>query len=218
LERVSVHRGGTALLSEISADVPAGACTALVGRSGAGKSTLLRLLNRLEEPSSGRVLREGVPIPSLDVLELRREVSLIGQHPVLLTGLVADELRVGRPGLTDAEIAELLDRAGLSPDLAGRGTQGLSGGEAQRLCLARALAVRPRVLLLDEPTSALDAAASAAVERVVRDLVGDGGTAVIVSHRMDQARRLGDQVLVLARGRLVERGGPERIEYLGRTS
>jgi putative ABC transport system ATP-binding protein len=218
LDQVSVHRGGTVLLSEISADIPAGACTALVGPSGAGKSTLLRLLNRLLDPTSGRVLCGGVPISDLDVLSLRRRISLIAQQPVLLTGRIADELRVGRPDLTDAEAAELLDRSGLPPGLASRSTEGLSGGEAQRLCLARSLAVGPSVLLLDEPTSALDARSSAAVEDALRALVADGGTVVIVSHEIDQARRLGDQVLVLAGGRLAEQGRPENIAYLGSTS
>jgi putative ABC transport system ATP-binding protein len=218
LERVGVRRGGTALLSEVSAEIPSGACTVLVGHSGSGKTTLLRLLNRLEEPSSGRVLCDGVPVTDMGVLGLRRRVGLLGQHPVLLTGSVADELRVGRPDLSETEAAELLTRAGLSPDLAARGTQGLSGGEAQRLGLARALAVRPRVLLLDEPTSALDAESSAAVERVVGGLVSDGGTVVIVSHRIEQARRLGDLVLVLSGGRIVERGRPESVAYLRSTS
>ena len=97
LEQASVVRGPARPLDAVSATIPAGWCTAAVGRSGAGKSTLLRLLNRLDEPTTGRVLLDGAPITELDVLALRRRVGLVAQRPVLLTGQVAHEIRVGRP-------------------------------------------------------------------------------------------------------------------------
>ena len=205
LDAVTVRRGDAVLLDAVDAEVAAGRCTAVVGPSGAGKSTLLRLLDRLEEPSSGAVRFHGQPLASYDVRTLRRRVGLVQQAPVLLGATVLADLRTGEP-VDEREATSLLERAGLPGlDLA-RSTGGLSGGEAQRLCLARALAVRPEVLLLDEPTSALDAGAAAAVERVVQALVADGLTAVLVTHDLAQAGRLADDVLVLERGRLVEAG------------
>ena len=213
LEDVTVVRGGTTVLDTVSAAFPAGRCTAVAGPSGAGKSTLLRLLDRLLEPTSGRVLFHDRPLPSYDVLDLRRRVGLVQQAPVVLEANVLADLRVGRPELSPDEATELLSRAGLDVAL-DRSTADLSGGEAQRLCLARALAVGPEVLLLDEPTSALDAVATQAVERVVSALVADGLSAVLVSHDLRQARRLADDVVVLDRGRVIETGPAAESRYL----
>lgn len=206
------------MLSEVSAVLASGRCTAVVGPSGAGKSTLLRLLDRLLEPTSGRVLFHGAALTTYDVLELRSRVGLVQQAPVLLGAHVLADLRVGRPGLTPDEAAALLERAGLEGLPMDRETSSLSGGEAQRLCLARALAVGPEVLLLDEPTSALDAVAAQSVERVIRSLVADGLTAVLVSHDLRQARRLADDVVVLRAGRVVESGEAASSEYLAGAS
>lgn len=218
LDTVSVVRGGTTVLDGVSAAFAPGRCTAVAGPSGAGKSTVLRLLDRLLEPTSGRVLFHGRPLPSYDVLEVRRRVGLVQQAPVLLGATVHADLRVGRPALEEAEAAVLLTRAGLEGLPLARETASLSGGEAQRLCLARALAVGPEVLLLDEPTSALDAVAAQSVERVVRALVADGLSAVLVSHDLRQARRLADDVVVLDRGRVVEAGPAQESAYLAGAS
>ncbi|MCW2600446.1 MAG: transporter [Frankiales bacterium] len=218
LDGVSVVRGDTTVLDDVSATLAPGRCTAVAGPSGAGKSTLLRLLDRLLEPTSGQVLFHGSPLPSYDVLELRRRVGLVQQAPVLLGDTVLADLRVGRRALTPDEASELLVRAGLEGMPLDRGTASLSGGEAQRLCLARALAVGPEVLLLDEPTSALDAVAALAVERVVLSLIADGLTAVLVSHDLRQARRLADDVVVLRAGRVVETGPASASEYLASAS
>ncbi len=214
LDDVTVVRGNATVLDGVSASFVAGRCTAVAGPSGSGKSTLLRLLDRLLEPTSGQVLLHGRPLPSYDVLEVRRRVGLVQQAPVLLGDDVLADLRTGRPALTPSEAAALLARAGLDGLPLDRGTSGLSGGEAQRLCLARALAVGPEVLLLDEPTSALDAVAAQSVERVVRALVADGLTAVLVSHDLRQARRLADDVVVLRGGRVVEAGPARESDYL----
>jgi putative ABC transport system ATP-binding protein len=202
LEQVTVRRGGTVLLDRVTCQVPAGACTAVTGPSGSGKTTLLRLLNRLEEPDAGQVLLDGRPLRGLDVLALRRRVALVAQAPVLLTGRVLDELRAGQPGLDEARAAGLLDQVSLPPAMLARGTAGLSGGEAQRLCLARALAARPRVLLLDEPTSALDPVSARAVEQAAQAFTAAGGSVVIVSHDAAQTSRVAAQVLVLHAGQL----------------
>jgi putative ABC transport system ATP-binding protein len=202
LERVTVRRGGTLLLDEVTCQVPADACTAVTGPSGAGKTTLLRLLNRLDEPESGRVFLDGRALPDLDVLALRRRVALVAQAPVLLTGQVLDELRAGRPALGQDQAAGLLDQVSLPPAMLARGTAGLSGGEAQRLCLARALAAGPQVLLLDEPTSALDSVSAHAVEQAAKSFIAAGGSVVLVSHDTGQTRRIASQVLALRDGHI----------------
>ncbi|WP_432850600.1 ABC transporter ATP-binding protein [Amycolatopsis sp. CA-161197] len=214
LDQVTVIRGRARLLDTINARLPAGACTAVVGASGAGKSTLLRLLNRLEDPSTGQILLEGVALTELDVLALRRRVGLVAQRPVLLTDLVADDLRVGRPELSDNAIRDLLAQVGLPAGFAQRRTSALSGGEAQRVCLARALAVEPEVLLLDEPTSALDGVSSGVIVEAARGHIAAGGTVVLVSHDLAVVRGIAETVLVLDHGRLVAHGRPEEIEYL----
>ena len=208
LDQVTVRRGGTLLLDQVTCHFPAGACTALTGPSGAGKTTLLRLLNRLEEPDDGRVRLHGAPLASLDVLALRRRVALVAQTPVLLTGEILDELRAGRPDLDRDQAARLLEQVSLPAAMLTRSTAGLSGDEAQRLCLARALAARPQVLLLDEPTSALDAGSTRAVEQVAGSFLAVGGSVVLVSHDAAQTSRIAGHVLVLHSGQLT--AGPAR--------
>ncbi|MFC3490572.1 ATP-binding cassette domain-containing protein [Amycolatopsis roodepoortensis] len=214
LDRVTVTRGPTRLLDGVCARLPAGACTAVVGPSGAGKSTLLRLLNRLEDPSTGQILLNSTPLAELEVLALRRRVGLVAQQPVLLTNHVAEELRVGRAELTEHRIQHLLDLVGLPARFAQRRTSGLSGGEAQRVCLARTLAVEPEVLLLDEPTAALDAVTTAVITEAARNHTAAGGTVILVSHDLPLVRGIAEHVLVLHHGRLVAHGHPDHIDYL----
>jgi putative ABC transport system ATP-binding protein len=214
LEDVVVDLGGARVVDGVSDHIHEGHATALVGPSGSGKTTVLRLLNRLVEPTSGRVLFRGQDVRELDVHDLRRRVGLLGQQPVMLTGTVGDEVRVGAPDLPDDVVAGLLARVALGHLRQDRPTAGLSGGEQQRLALGRALAVEPEVLLLDEPTSALDPTSARSVDRVVRALVRDGLSVVLVSHDIDRAASLTDDALVLDQGRLVERGDPKTVRYL----
>jgi putative ABC transport system ATP-binding protein len=172
------------ILRDFWASIPARGLTAVVGPSGSGKSTLLRLLNRLDDPDHGQVLFDGRDVRSYDVLELRRRVQLVGQVPVTFPGTVADN--VG----PRAEV--LLARVGLDAGLGGREADRLSVGEAQRMCLARALARDPECLLLDEPTSALDTVAKAGIESLVRSLASNGLTVVMVTHDPRQAEELAD--------------------------
>ncbi|WP_245713934.1 ABC transporter ATP-binding protein [Nocardia vaccinii] len=202
LEQVGVDYGPTTIFADVSVRLPGGRCTAVVGPSGVGKTTLLRLLNRLAEPTSGRILLDDVPITELDVLDLRRRVGLVPQQPTLLTDVVADEVRVGRPELTDEQAAELLRRAGLPPTFLHRRCDELSGGEAQRVCLARELAVGPQALILDEPTSALDEAAAGAVADLIAEHTREGGSVVLVSHDSGFVGRVADEVLLLGSGGL----------------
>ncbi|HET6505695.1 MAG TPA: ATP-binding cassette domain-containing protein [Baekduia sp.] len=179
-----------------------GGVTVLQGPSGSGKSTLLRLLNRLVAPDAGRVRYRGADLATHDVLAHRREVGMVFQAPVLFPGTVADNLAVAEPD-EGTDLAALLARCGLAPeDFLEREAATLSGGEAQRACLARALGTRPRVLLMDEPTSALDADATATIEALTRRLAGEGVAIVLVTHDRAQAARLGDRVIVLREGRV----------------
>src|SRR5215472_10866895 len=147
------------IVHDVSLSVQRGELLGLVGPSGSGKSSLLRLLNRLDEPTSGTVFLEGQDYRQIPPRELRRRVGMVTQRPFLFPGDIASNLRFGPlqrgESLPDNEIAGLLERVGLA-GFAGRNVANLSGGEQQRVSLARALANRPEILLLDEPTSALD--------------------------------------------------------------
>jgi putative ABC transport system ATP-binding protein len=204
LRDVGLDRGGKAVLDSLSAGIPEGA-TAIVGPSGAGKSTLLRLLNRLADPDRGEISYRGRPLSAHEPLALRREVGLVPQLPALLEGTVESNLRyaaelAGEP----LELERTLALAGLDSGFAERDVSRLSVGEQQRAMLARALAQRPRVLLLDEPTSALDHAARDTIEAALAELRRELEiSTVLVSHDPEQARRLSDWVLRLEGGRLV---------------
>jgi putative ABC transport system ATP-binding protein len=190
LDAVSLTRGGDRVLSDLSIEIPVGR-TAVVGPSGSGKSSLLRLLNRLADPDSGRVLLHGRDVRDDDVLALRRRIVLVPQLPAPLAETVAGDVRYAAP---EADVDALLQRAGLDASYADRPTDRLSVGEQQRVMLARALALDPEVLLLDEPTSALDAAARDAVEATIASLSADGARSiVVVTHDPAQAERLADQ-------------------------
>jgi len=215
LDGVSFVVAGRPILDDVSDHVHEGHVTAIVGPSGSGKSTLLRMLNRLEEPTSGRILFRGVPLPELDVRQLRRRVGLVAQRPAMLTDRIDTEVRVGEPGLPDDAVDGLLAQVGLAHIERERHPSDLSGGEQQRLALARALAVGPEVLLLDEPTSALDPKAAESVDAVVGGLVGAGLSVVLVSHDLQRAAALTHDALVLDGGRLVDRGDPADVTYLG---
>ena len=177
------------IITGFSARIPADGLTAMVGPSGAGKTTLLRLLNRLDDPDDGEVLFEGRDVRSYDVLELRRRVKYVGQVPVTFPGTVAANI--------GSRTAQLLARVGLDVALAAREADRLSVGQAQRMCLARALARDPECLLLDEPTSALDSIAKAGVEALIRSLADEGLTVVMVTHDARQAKELADRTVVV---------------------
>jgi putative ABC transport system ATP-binding protein len=212
LRDVGLTRGARAVLDGVGAEIPAGAA-AIVGPSGSGKSTLLRLLNRLADPDRGEILYRERPLAAYDPLALRREVALVPQLPALLEGTVESNLRYAA-GLAGRELdaRECLRLAGLGPDFAGREVSKLSVGEQQRAMLARALAQRPRVLLLDEPTSALDHAARDAIEAALAELRRELEVSIVlVSHDPEQARRLSDWVVRLEGGRVVGAGPLERV-------
>jgi putative ABC transport system ATP-binding protein len=192
--QVRVDGDSGPIVAEFSARIPADGLTAMVGPSGAGKTTLLRLLNRLDDPDGGDILLDGRDVRSYDVLALRRRVQFVGQVPVTFPGTVAANVAAACP---DADVDELLARVGLEPALSARDADRLSVGEAQRMCLARALARRPECLLLDEPTSALDTRSKGGVEALVRSLADEGLTVVMVTHDPRQAEELADRTLAV---------------------
>jgi ABC-type multidrug transport system fused ATPase/permease subunit len=207
LEDVTYSRSGKPVLRNVSARLPVGA-SCIAGPSGSGKSTLLRLLNRLADPHSGRILYEGVDVRELDPLGLRREVSLVPQLPALVDGTVHENIAYGpRLAGRSFDTRSCLELAGLDPEFEGRDASKLSVGEQQRVMLARALALEPRVLLLDEPTSALDEGARDAVEATLRALRARTAISlVLVTHDTGQARRLADYVVRIEGGRVTAQG------------
>lgn len=214
-EHLGRRVGDKWIVNDVSLSVHRGELMGLVGASGSGKSSLLRLLNRLDEPTTGTVFLEDQDYRQIAPRELRRRVGMVTQRPFLFPGDVASNLRFGPSqrgeSLADDNIAGLLERVGL-PGFAGRNVANLSGGEQQRVSLARALANQPQILLLDEPTSALDEQAKTGVENLIRNLVSANGyTFVLVTHDRDQARRLCDRVALIDAGQLVHTGATAEI-------
>jgi putative ABC transport system ATP-binding protein len=199
---VTVVRSGRRVLDQITASIPAAGITVVAGPSGAGKTTLLRLCNRLEVPDEGIVSYRGERLDELDPLLLRRRVGMVFQRPTPFPGSVADNLAVAHPDAGTDELTTALKRVALDPGLLGQEARTLSGGELQRMCLARTLVTQPETLLLDEPTSALDDQPKRVFEATARDLAGQGITIIWVTHDGAQARRVADRIYQLRDGRL----------------
>ncbi|EME69513.1 ABC-type polar amino acid transport system, ATPase component [Paramagnetospirillum caucaseum] len=205
LERVGFAVGGRPLLDDITLRLEAGVRTIILGPNGAGKSLLLRLCHGLLAPSDGSVRWHGAMAGE----PVRRRQAMVFQRPVLLRRSAVANVRYvlalgGVPWRRRGALAmEALERFGLAA-LAQRPARVLSGGEQQRLALARAWAAGPDVLFLDEPTSALDPAAALSVEMAVQEFHASGTKIVMTTHDLGQARRLADEVVFLSRGRLVE--------------
>jgi putative ABC transport system ATP-binding protein len=209
---VSLEIDGTTILDHVDLAIADRGITVLVGPSGAGKSTVLRLLDRLEVPTSGEVRFRGRPLADLDVLALRRRVGMVFQRPAPFPGTVRDNLHVADPGADEEALGAALRAARLDAAFLDRPADDLSGGEAQRMCLARTLVTHPEVLLMDEPTSALDPEARRSLERTALRLVDEGRELVWVTHDLEQARRLGGEIVVLVGGRIA--GEVDRARFL----
>ena len=206
LDQVEVRRGGRLVLGPVNLVIPTTGPVVVAGPSGSGKSSLLRLLNRLDVPSAGCVRFRGDDIADQGPTAHRRRVAMVFQRPVVLEGTIADNLAVADPALSPAAMAELLERVGLDPHLLDRPARDLSGGEAQRMGLARSLATRPDVVLFDEPTSSLDPASSARIEHLATALEADGIATIWVTHDLDQLRRIGAHVVFVIDGRVAQSG------------
>ena len=188
------------ILRGISLEVPCEGILAVAGPSGSGKSTLLRLLNRLDDPVSGSIRWDGRDITEWDPRELRRKVAMIFQSAQIFPGTVLDNFEVALPGIDLDRANHVLDRVGMPSELLERPADQLSGGEAQRMSIARALLTEPRVLLADEPTAALDTAARRTIEDLARGLADSGVPLVWITHDTAQLRRLADHAVVLIEG------------------
>jgi putative ABC transport system ATP-binding protein len=197
--------GETTVLEDVDVVVPDDGITVVSGPSGSGKSTLLRMCNRLAVPTTGRILLRGRPLDELDPVALRRQVGMVFQRPTVFDGTCHDNLRAAcarNEPLSTAQAQIAMSRVGLDPELLDRDAKVLSGGEAQRLCLARTLTTGCEVLLADEPTSALDHEATDVLEQLARELA-DGGMPVLwVTHDRAQADRLADHRLTVEEGRV----------------
>ncbi len=209
-------RNGLPILHDICLEIAVGKVAGLIGPSGSGKSTLLRCLNRLWEPPPNTIFLDGQDITLMDVLALRRRVGMLFQSAALFEGTVASNVAYGPnlhgQKLIPSRVAELLEMAGLEADLADKSAAELSGGQAQRVALARTLANEPEVLLLDEPTSALDPAATRHVEETILHLRHTLGLTVVwVSHAVEQVERTADEVVLLVEGAIVETGPPAHL-------
>jgi putative ABC transport system ATP-binding protein len=200
-EDVRLSLAGRTVLDGVNVDVRDCGISVLAGPSGSGKSTVLRLCNRLAVADSGTVRFRGEDVTALDPLSHRRRVGMVFQRAATFPGTVRDNLLVACPESDEDALVEVLDRAGLHGSFLERQADDLSGGEAQRACLARTLLTEPEVLLLDEPTSALDPAASRELEVRVRMLADAGVGVVWVTHDLAQVRRIADEVHVVVEGR-----------------
>jgi putative ABC transport system ATP-binding protein len=207
--------GERRLLNDVSVRVEPGETMAVVGPSGAGKSTFLRLLNRLDEPTSGTVLVNGQDYRAIPPRALRRRLGMVMQMAYLFPGTVAANVAFGPSQrgetMTGEAIAALLERVGL-PDFQDRDVANLSGGEAQRVSIARTLANAPEGLLLDEPTSALDDVSVRGIEELLLSIVRERRmTCVIVTHDRRQAVRIANQTMLLRAGGLVAVGATREV-------
>jgi len=214
-DHLSREVAGVRIVDEVTVTVPTGRALVVVGPSGAGKSSFLRLLNRLDEPTSGAVRFEGHDYRQIPPRELRRRVGMVTQTAYLFPGTLADNLRFGplQQGieLPAKTIDALLSEVGLE-GRSGEDVAHLSGGEAQRVSLARALANEPAVLLLDEPTSSLDAEAKDEIEKLILTVVRRNElTCVMVSHDLSQAARIADQIMVMSKGRVTKIGAVSEV-------
>lgn len=218
LRDVHSSRAGAPVLKGVTVDLPSGRVSALVGPSGSGKTSLLRLLNRLDEPSSGSIRIAGTNIREIPVRDLRRRIGFVFQEPAVFPGTVEHNFRTAlavaewNGADADGRIRAALRDAQLSPDFLHRDARTLSGGERQRVMLARALMLEPEALLLDEPTSQLDPDTAMRVVTTIAEMSARRGITVIASmHRIEEARRIADLVLVLREGRVTARGAAREI-------
>lgn len=224
------HMGAIKALDGVTVDIHSGDVMVVIGPSGSGKSTFLRSLNLLEEPTGGAIVFDGIDITKkkytdesgkkvkLDIDGLRQKMGMVFQHFNLFPHMTILENMVLAPmkvkGISRAEAEEkalvLLDRVGLK-DRANAYPIQLSGGQKQRVAIVRALAMEPEVMLFDEPTSALDPEMVGEVLDVMKGLAKEGMTMVVVTHEMGFAREVGNRVLFMADGMLLEQGTPDEI-------
>ncbi len=227
VEHLNLFYGNSQALTDMSFGIPASQVTALIGPSGCGKSTFLRCINRMNDLVEGLRIEGSITIdgenindPSLDVIELRRKVGMVFQKwnpfPKSIYENVIYGLRIAgikERGVLDQAVEQSLKRAALWDEVKDRLQQsamGLSGGQMQRLCIARAVAVNPEIILMDEPCSALDPRSTSRIEELIRELRGEY-TIIIVTHNMQQAARISDYTAYMYLGELIEYGPTQKL-------
>ena len=220
VKHLSKSFGDHLVLDDISEHIYPGDKVVIIGPSGSGKSTFLRSLNLLEEPSAGSIVFDGVEItsPKTDIDKVRRQMGMVFQHFNLFPNMTIKKnitLAPVRTGLmtqteADEKAMQLLRRVGLEEKADAYPNQ-LSGGQKQRIAIVRALAMNPKVMLLDEPTSALDPEMVGEVLNVMKELADSGMTMVVVTHEMGFAREVGNRILFMDGGKIVEQGTPDAV-------
>jgi len=222
LEIIDLHKrfGELEVLKGVTMSVNKGEVVVIIGPSGSGKSTLLRCINRLEEPTSGKIFLDGVDITDsrVDINKVRQRIGIVFQqfnlfpHLTALQNITLGPIKIKKMDKREAEELgmKLLEKVGLAEKADYYPAQ-LSGGQQQRVAIARALAINPEVMLFDEVTSALDPELVKEVLDVMKQLARDGMTMVVVTHEMGFAREVGDRVIFMDDGVIVEEGKPEQI-------
>ena len=220
VKNLSKSFGDHLVLDDISEHIYPGDKVVIIGPSGSGKSKFLRSLNLLEEPSGGSITFDGVEItsPKTDIDKVRRQMGMVFQHFNLFPNMTIKKnitLAPVRTGLmtqaqADEKAIQLLRRVGLEEKADAYPNQ-LSGGQKQRIAIVRALAMNPKVMLFDEPTSALDPEMVGEVLAVMKELAADGMTMVVVTHEMGFAREVGNRILFMDGGKIVEQGSPDAV-------
>ncbi len=215
--------GSRNVIDDLNLRIAPGEVLGIVGRSGCGKSTLARLLLRFEEPSCGRITLDGIHLRDLDPRSLRRQIGLVTQEAVLYSGTIRDNIVCGRDDVTEDDMVRAAQAAGAYQFISELpygfetriGDQGmkLSGGQSQRIVIARALCTNPRILIFDEATAALDPLVERDIHEGLREVIR-GRTTIIIAHRLHTLRRA-DRIVVLDRGRLVEQGTHEALMNAG---
>lgn len=212
LRRVTRKIGDRTIIDSLSATFVQGRIYTIIGPSGAGKSSLLRLLNRLDEPSSGEILFRDLEIHEYPPTLLRCKIGYLFQTPYMFPGTVRDNLLYAECALQDDDVTRLLDLVHLEREYADTDAEQLSVGQKQRVALGRLLATGPEIVLLDEPTSALDPSITEAIEGTVRDIVRRTNlTVIMVTHHPEQALRMTGETLLVVQGKLVETGPCEQV-------
>ena len=220
VENLSKNFGDLKVLKNISTTVNKGEVISIIGPSGSGKSTFLRCINKLEEPTEGHIYIDGMDLMdnNTDINKIRERVGMVFQHFNLFPNMTVLENLTLSPTMVKKESKEeaekyalyLLEKVGLSDKANSYPTQ-LSGGQKQRIAIARALAMKPEVILFDEPTSALDPEMIKEVLDVMRDLAKEGMTMLIVTHEMGFARNVGNRILFMDKGEIIEDCSPKEF-------
>ncbi len=219
VDKLNKKFGSLHVLKDVSIEIAKNEVVVVIGPSGSGKSTFLRCLNYLEEPTSGTIVIDNIAVENNETINaIRKEVGMVFQrfnlfpHMTVLQNIMLAPLKVKNINVKQAEqvAMELLDKVGLG-DKVHAYPENLSGGQQQRVAIARALAMQPKVMLFDEPTSALDPEMVKEVLDVMKDLAKTGMTMVVVTHEMGFAREVGDRVIFMDEGRIVETGTPDEI-------